>query len=65
LRSSGGIDQSFGAQTQDGAARDDLDSINDWVRNLGHVPLGGKTHDRYYIDMSIAPHGDFYDDGGC
>ena len=21
--------------------------------------------DRYYIDMSIAPHGDFYDDGGC
>jgi hypothetical protein len=32
---------------------------------LGHVPLGGQTHDRYNIDMSLAPHGDPYDDGGC
>ena len=42
-----------------------LDSINDWVCNLGHVPLGGQTHDRYNLDMSIAPHGDPHDDGGC
>jgi len=46
-------------------ARDDLDSINDWVHNLGHVPLGGQTHDRYNIDMFIAAYGDLYDDGGC
>ena len=46
-------------------AMGDLDSINDWVRNLGLVPLGGQTHDRYNVDMSIAPHGDPYDDGGC
>src|SRR5262249_21974611 len=45
-------------------ARDDLDVINDWVRNFGH-PSGGQTHDRYNVDMSIAPHGDLYDDGGC
>jgi len=46
-------------------AREDLDSINDRVRNLGHVPLGGRTHDRYNVDFADAPRGDTYDDGGC
>ena len=46
-------------------ARGDLDSINDWVRNLRHVPFGGQTHDRYNVDIAITPHSDHYDDGGC
>jgi len=46
-------------------AREDLDSTDDWVRNLRHVPFGGQTHDRYNVDFAIAFHSDRYDDGGC
>jgi hypothetical protein len=46
-------------------AREGLDGINDWVRNLAHVLLGGQAHDRYNVDFAVAPLSDPYDDGGC
>jgi len=60
-----GLSKTLAHHRQDQAAREDLDIINDWVRNLRHVPFGGQTHDRYNVDFDIAPHGDNYDDGGC